>query len=279
MSATPFLPQALVCAAILSACTDSPVSYPSGEVSRRLGTVTPSQWAALAARRVFFAHQSVGGNVTEGLDRILRDYPAIPVRLVRSSQPDTVPGGAIFHNYVGDNGQPSSKTEGFTAIVLSTQRNPIEIGMQKFCYADFNRHTDVDAIFATYEQRIESLRELRPNLQIVHLTTPLLEERFSVKDIARAALGRTTTKEQLDQVRRYNARLRARYTGVDPIFDLAAIQALGDRGDPNDSHEKESLIPQFATEDGGHLNPLGQEVVAVEFLVFLASLSPKEVPE
>jgi hypothetical protein len=255
---------------LLFGCGDRAVSESPGDVSTRLDSVSQAEWAALGSRRVFFAHQSVGGNVVQGVEALLRERPALGLRLVRSSQPDTIVGGAIIHDYVGENGAPASKTEGFGSIVNATMQHPIEVGMQKFCYADFNKHTDPAAFFATYEQSIEALRRLRPNLQIVHVTAPLLEKRFALKDVARAVLGKTTTEMQTAKVRAFNDLLRARYGKVDPVFDLAAVESTG-QGAGGD-HAAESLAAQFATPDGGHLNDLGQRVVAAELLVFLAKL-------
>lgn len=272
MSRIPLAACAVVGAMAFIGCGDRPMTEPSADVTSRLDSVTPAEWATLGQRRVFFAHQSVGGNVIQGVETLLRERPSLGLRLVRSSQPDTIVGGALIHNFVGENGVPSSKTEGFAAIVGSADQHPIDVGMQKFCYADFNKHTDPAAFFAAYEERIETLRRQRPNLQIVHVTAPLLEKRFSLKDIARAVLGKTTTEVQTARVRAFNDLLRARYGNVDPVFDLAAVESDGTGTGAN--RAAESLAAQFATPDGGHLNPLGQRVVAAAFLVFLAKLPP-----
>lgn len=255
----------------LAACRDAAVSTPYDEAIV-LESVSPEAWTALASRRVFFAHQSVGGNIAEGITALLTDHNALPLKLVRSSDPDSIAGGAIIHNYVGENGLPMTKTDGFVKIIQSTQAAPIDIALQKFCYADFDRHTDADTVFAQYAARIEALRAARPDVQIVHVTTPVMEQRFSFKDIARGILGRTTVRERMSRVWRFNEMLRARYGGVDPIFDLAAIESGGDSG------TMPSLAARYATPDGAHLNALGERVAATRFLVFLATLPPRTMP-
>lgn len=258
----------LTCAALLAACAEPTMPTPPTDAEAILQTVTPAQWEALGKRRIFFGHMSVGGNMADGIGSLLREPGSLPVRLIRTSEPDTIAGGAIFHNFVGENGDPAGKTADFTRIVEARGGQPIEVGMQKFCYADFPRDTNPDSVFAAYAQGIEALRRERPDLLIVHFTAPLTEEKFSVKDLARKLLGRQTAGEQLAKVRRYNELLRARYTGVDPVFDLAAAE-FGSVGAPD---SVQSLNPVYATPDGGHLNEVGQRVIAAQFLVFLAKL-------
>lgn len=257
---------ALACAP--EAAPPSPV-----EISAVLDSVSPAQWSALASRRVYFAHMSVGGNIVDGIAVLVRERPDLGLRLVRSSDPDSVEGGALIHNFVGENGDPTGKCADFARIILSAQHRPVDVGAQKFCYADFGKQSDPDSVFAEYARRTEALRNQQPGLRIVHVTAPLLVSRFDVKDVARKILGKMTSKEQLAKVRRFNDLLRARYAGVDPIFDLAALEASG--GLPYTTlPADQSLAVSIATPDGGHLNEAGQRALAAHFLAFLATLQP-----
>jgi lysophospholipase L1-like esterase len=258
----------------LNACADLGVSTPPAALALALDSVPLSTWSALAARRIYFAHQSVGGNLAQGLEALLAERPDLPLRVVRSQNPNSIQGGAIFHDNVGENGAPMSKTDGFVQIVSRSDGTPVEVAMQKFCYADFDRHTNTDSIFTEYEQRIEALRRARPDLQIVHVTAPLLEQRFYAKDVVRRMLGKTTLSDRLEKVRLFNARLRSRFAGRDPIFDLAAVEAgvLQPDAGAVGAGQTEALQAEYATADGGHLNALGRQVMAMEFLRFLVSL-------
>jgi hypothetical protein len=251
------------------------MTIPSDELARAFDSVPQASWSALARRRVYFAHQSVGANLAQGLEAVLAEHPGLPIRLVRSQHPDSVEGGAIIHDVVGENGAPMSKTDAFVKIVGSPGGSPVDVAMQKFCYADFDRHTDTDSVFEEYSRRIEALRLARPDLQIVHVTAPLLEQKFYIKDVARRILGKTTLGDRQEKVRRFNATLRARYAGRDPVFDLAAIEA---GAGTVAASRPEALQPGYATPDGGHLNAYGRKVMAVEFLRFLASLPAPPAP-
>jgi hypothetical protein len=71
----------------------------------------------------------------------------------------------------------------------------------------------------------------------------------------------------------YNDLLHHEYGGKEPIFDLAALESTGpDRKTHTvrmGGERHPVLVPEY-TDDGGHLNALGQRVVAEQLLLFLA---------
>lgn len=279
MSPEPLIPMAGIslgwAAIALTGCSERPMTPPSAAaaVSAALDTVPPAAWATLASLRVFMGHQSVGVNLFQGLDSLLAGRPGLPLRSIRTGDPGSVPGGAIMHFHVGDNGDAIGKTVAFIQVVQQAHGMPLDIAMHKYCYADFDKTTSVDSVFESYVQRMDALSRERPSVQIVHVTAPVLEDRFFVRDAARRLLGKTTLGDRQRKVREFNALMRARYFGKEPLFDLAAVEAgvrpgtgLGAGG------PVEAIRPEYATPDGGHLNELGQQVLAGEFLLFLASL-------
>ena len=75
---------------------------------------------------------------------------------------------------------------------------------------------------------------------------------------------------------RYNELLRDRYAGIEPLFDLARLEAKGDSASFwHDGRRYECLATAF-TDDGGHLNATGQINIATELMAFLAALPAAE---
>ena len=44
---------------------------------QQLDSISSAQWAALAGKRIFFGHKSVGQNIMTGIEEVLGKYPAI----------------------------------------------------------------------------------------------------------------------------------------------------------------------------------------------------------
>ena len=73
----------------------------------------------------------------------------------------------------------------------------------------------------------------------------------------------------------YNEMIIEKYSGIDPIFDIAAIESTYPDGRRSSFTRKGkvyyTLIPDY-TNDGGHLNDLGKSIVAEKLLLFLINL-------
>ena len=50
--------------------------------ARLVEAIPQDRWRELASRRIFFAHQSVGNNIIEGVSSLVLSNPQIGVRLV-----------------------------------------------------------------------------------------------------------------------------------------------------------------------------------------------------
>ena len=235
-------------------------------------SITPAQWQALAARRMYFGHQSVGGNIMDGVREVLAARPDIRLAVVETATLDSTGTPGLYHARIGRNGDPASKARQFAAIA---DTGAPAVGMLKYCYVDVDGRSDPDALFREYQAAMQQVRQRHPGLVLVHVTMPLttLEGR---KDWLMGKLRGRATKRDLNIIRnRYNALLRQAYAGKEPVFDLARLEST--RPDGSRSFFRRGadtiyyLAPELTT-DGGHLNDEGRRRAAREMLALLAAL-------
>jgi hypothetical protein len=218
--------------------------------------------------RMFFGHQSVGYNIIDGIHHVAPD-----LTVVDKGEGSPVNTGAIniVHMRIGRNGSPLSKIDAFkNALINDTLGAQVLVAMMKFCYVDFNRGTDVTAVFNYYLSNMDSIKQHFPDLAIMHCTVPLtLHEPKNLMERLKFML-----KPDVPNVKRneYNDLLRRRFKGKEPIFDLAELESTAPEGKRTGFTFKgrhlESLYAGY-TSDGGHLNGVGQTVIAKEFLSVL----------
>lgn len=253
---------------------ESPIAAPNTGFDQ----VSPAQWERLGGRTLFFAHQSVGGNVLDGVSEVLRGHPALPLRVVEVADAAGVQGPGIHHKKVGVNGKPATKIAEFDGIVRAvfTDSATAGVAMLKFCYADMKPATDPDSLFAAYRQEVDALRAARPGIVIVHVTMPLWVDTGWIDHVGTIILGKATPIRALNAARhRYNTLLREAYLGREPFFDLAAFEATRPDGRPERHRYDGSWVPALAKEwstDGGHLNEAARRRFAEAFLATLAAL-------
>jgi hypothetical protein len=218
----------------------------------------------LAGLRVMFGHQSVGGNILEGVRDILATQQAGGWQMLHIADSAEASGGFLAHGRVGRNGDPRSKTQEFCEAVAGPIGARIDVAFHKYCYADIDAHTDVDALFFGYREAMSELRAERPNVTLVHMTVPLVRVRTGPRAWLKRAIGRKSPRVA-DNARReaFNDWLRREYTAREPLFDLAALESR--------SNGTRSLRADY-TDDGGHLNGAGRRHVAGELLALLADL-------
>lgn len=235
-------------------------------MSRSEAPLSAAQATRLGALRIFFGHQSVGGNLMDGLADLARDGGGeqMPLAVTRTLRVDSAGRGVLSHEWVGENGAPATKLAA-VGQALSGSARGANVAMVKFCYSDFQADTDPDALFAAYQAQVATWRTQFPDVRFVHVTAPTVRPEGMATRLLRTVRGRFTMRARAAKVARYNDRLREAYRGREPVIDLAAYEAGPD---------VPFLNPAF-TDDGEHLNELGRRTVARRFLHFLAdSVAP-----
>jgi hypothetical protein len=232
----------------------------------------------IAQRRIFFGHQSVGVNLLDGVKHLAMTA-GIPVRVDEVSKASAVESAMIGHSFIAENGNPFRKLESFEQV-MGSQATGLDIALMKFCYVDFAPETDVKKLFARYRATIDSLHARNPGTTFVHVTAPLTVIPAGIKIRLKQLLG-SAPPEFTDNLRReeYNALLRKTYQGREPIFDLARIESTAPDGSLETVEWKGSVVPVMVpayTEDGGHLNAVGQLRAARELVSVLASIPDRK---
>jgi hypothetical protein len=238
--------------------------------------VSKAELEAVAQARVFFGHQSVGGNILEGVDKIAA-AGGLPLRVaeINDSPPDVLPG--IFHAKVGANADAGSKCEAFAAYLDRAVEVPYDVAVLKFCYVDLDDDAPpsaVAALFEQYRRTIARVRDKHPQLRLVFTTIPLEAEPAGWKTPLKRLLGRSTWTDA-GNVRRdeYNERIRREFAG-EIVFDIARLQSTFPDGNTTGFAYQGRRIATLAHEytyDGGHLNDRGQQRLAAGFVAAVAA--------
>ncbi|NOK07901.1 hypothetical protein HNS30_02430 [Corallococcus exercitus] len=231
----------------------------------------------LSHRRVFFGHQSVGGNILDGL-RGLRPSPGptAPAIVEVKDASATIPQGTLAHAFVGQNEQPETKLAHFERLLDGGVAKQVDVALMKFCYIDFTSSTDAKALFDKYRATLAGLKSRHPGVTFVHVTTPLTTVQRGAKAWFNELRGRPVFGVGENVSREaFNALMRQTYGGKEPLFDLAALESSQADG-TRETYEVNgraypALVPAYS-DDGAHLNAQGQARVASALVAFLAAL-------
>lgn len=263
----------LACAATVAGCRGEMNATLTDRPTLTFEQITPAQWERLANSRILFAHQSVGGNVLDGVADILRERSDIGLNVVEIKNKAQVNGPAFYHAVVGRNGEPSSKLNAFNELV--SEVGDSGIALLKYCYADFSHGTDANQLFEEYRHTVASIRARHPRLQIVHVTVPLVTDAGTLRHFAAVVRSKPPARDVNFIRHQYNELMRRTYQGKEPIFDLARLESTNVDGTPIGFRYKgqrvDALAPAWTT-DGGHLNEAARRQFAKTLLVTLASV-------
>ncbi len=244
-------------------------------------TINAAEWQSLSRMKILFGHQSVGYNILEGVERIAASDSNAQFKIMHLKDPKHIDGPSLWDFEAGHNTAPESKIADFLRHLEDGGGDRADVAMLKFCYVDVSDTTDIPKLFDAYTGMVDQAKNKYPKLRIAHITMPLVSRQtgfqYWLKNIAKRVLGRPVRNLELNLKRNeFNELLRRKYGPVDPIFDLEKIESTGPNGERivevSNGKSFMSLNPEYS-EDGGHLNERGQQVVAGEFLHFLAALS------
>jgi hypothetical protein len=233
---------------------------------------------AVGGKRILFGHQSVGGNILEGLKEIQKANPGGSLRVVDLEKSVPPLGPFLGELRIGKNGDPASKCDAFRETVKGMAGDSLDVVVMKFCYVDFKAGTDAAAVLETYAAAVDSLRAGSPRVVVLHTTAPLVVRTAGWKKLIKRLLGKEESSDVANAKRsEFNELLKARYRG-EPIFDLAAVESTYPDGSREeftaDGKPAHALVAGY-TEDGSHLNGTGSVRAARVFVRSLAAIAEK----
>jgi len=243
-----------------------------------LADISHSAWEKLSTRKIFFGHQSVGFNIIEGIQDLMKENHQIKLPIVETHDPADFNQPIFAHSTVGKNQDPLSKIDVFVSLMDRGLGSQIDIAFFKFCYVDITSSTDIDQVFSHYERTLSSLQKKYPETTFIHFTVPLTTLQSGIKAMIKRILGKSIGSEDNMQREQFNKKLRKAYWEQGTLFDLAKAESTSPAGKITTfTINGETCIylnPEY-TYDGGHLNEMGRVKVAGQFLTFLAILSEK----
>jgi hypothetical protein len=222
----------------------------------------------------------VGNNIVDGIRDIVASYESLSLNIVETKDVDQIECPMLAHAQVGRNLDPESKIAEFKMLMEGGLAEKVDIAFFKFCYVDIGSTSNPDAIVAKYCKAMNKLKSCYPQVVFVHVTVPLCGPPKKLKGILKSSIKRLIGRPSIlddNLVRvRYNALLRERFSGKEPLFDLALYETLGPDGlrhySFRDGREVPILVRSY-TDDGGHLNVMGWRHMAEQLLIKLLDLA------
>lgn len=249
-----------------------PIQLPS------LNDISQSSWERLSTRKIFFAHQSVGFNIIDGIKDLMKENNQIKLHIVETHDPGDFDQPIFAHSTVGKNQDPHSKIDEFVAFMDKGLGNQVDIAFFKFCYVDITSSTEVDNLFDTYEKIMSALQKKFPKTTFIHFTVPLTTPQSGIKALIKRIIGKPIGIEDNVQREKFNEKLRKAYQEQGNLFDLSKVESTSPIGEiatfKINGEMYIHLNPEY-TYNGGHLNEVGREKVAEQLLFHLIKLSDK----
>jgi len=226
----------------------------------------------LSTLNIYFGHQSVGFDMLSGLET-WEEETGVHIKKTESRDFSSTGDASLIHFRVGENKDPYSKIEDFTTLVQQIPEDKSSMAFFKFCYIDFHKTADVDAIFAAYKEKMLALKDSTGNCQIVLCTVPVTTLQRGPKAIVKKILGKPLNHAR-ENVKRnaFSEKIRTELGGDFPIFDLAKVESTLPDGSTETFKYQDKYyprLPQRYTRDQGHLNPNGAKIVAYNLIAFL----------
>lgn len=241
---------------------------------RRLQAIPEERWEELARKKIYFGHQSVGQNIVDGLQAVLGSSPRIQLDIRETSDPRNFDRPIFAHSRIGQNRDAEGKIDHFRSILEGGIGQKADVALFKFCYVDIDSSTAPQGLMDHYDRTLSDLAAKYPHLIILAVTVPLTNAAPGIKARIKSLFGRgSALKEENANRNAINDHIRKSYGAS--VWDLAAVEAMtawGEKIFVRDGRRTIDLLNPAFTSDGGHLNEVGSQIVAIDLLIRLAGL-------
>lgn len=237
-----------------------------------LSNIDQDALQGIQEKNIFFAHQSVGYNIINGLKINNDENRGLSLNIIDSRKINEIGKHFFAHNPIGKNFDAKSKVDDFVKVIRENNEN-IDIAIFKFCYVDIETHTNIHDLFDYYSKEVNRLIEKYPKIRFIHVTVPLFTKAVGTKGLIKGLIGRDHNLKRNS----YNNLLKKKYPAKN-IFDLAMFESTWPDGTREINlkvgENNFALVPEY-TEDGGHLNEKGGKFIGEQLLIFLAGIRDK----
>jgi hypothetical protein len=240
----------------------------------KIKSINQKVWNQLSQQKIYFGHQSVGYNMVDGMEMILKENPNIQLDIRKGKDLNLFKNPVFAHDNNGSNGDPKSKIDDFYNTVKKIGSS-IDIAGFKFCYVDVEKGTNVNDLFSYYKKQMKEIALNHPDLTLIHYTVPLKSLQSGPKGLIKKILGKDIGVEDNMVRNEFNDLLRKEYRDQ-VVFDIAKIESTFTDGKRSfsevDGKKVYTMVPTY-TNDGGHLSQKGKVKIGSEFMLFLAKKS------
>ena len=241
-----------------------------------LKDIPDAAWEKLSQKKIFFGHQSVGFNIIDGIQDLIKEYPQIKLNIVETNNPDDIKGGGFAHARIGSNKDVLSKITDFGNFMKKGWGNKADIAFMKLCFVDINESSDVTKNFKQYQNEMAVLKADYPKTSFIHLTVPLTYQKGTWKTWLKKMMRKKQIWEYDGNIKKneFNQLIRQTYSGTEPVLDIAQIESTLPDGTRSTFEVAGKTYYQMApgyTYDDGHLNEQGRKRVAAGLLILLVN--------
>ncbi len=243
-------------------------------------TSAPHKVDAKLTTRLLFAHQAIGKDIVRGIPLVYNSADIPAPKMLAWDRAKKTKGPLVATAIVGRNGDALGKLRAFARLVNDAPRRNIHVALLALDSQDVNAETDIDDLFQSYTDTMNSLEAASPDISFLYATVPLTTAN-SWLEIERSKITGLSNVNQpvwQDNIarERLNTLVRDRYSETGRLFDIAALQA-DTGGNKVAAKQHEDLwyyvMNPAQSSDGKRLNGSGSQHLAQSLILLVNAAS------